>query len=139
MPDKVQHGNWRDSLVEVDMKGLDKAQDWNNFEEPQDVAKDHFRDATKKVDRGRRIAEEAIRTINGERQDQYGNPEDTFQLIADLWSAYLGNPAIQAEQVADMMILLKIAREAGGKGKKDNMVDLIGYAMLGASMRGYDA
>lgn len=134
MPDKVQHGNWRDSLVEVDMKGLDKA---------QDVAPDHVRDVTQKVDRGRRIAEEAIRTINGERQIQYGRPEDTFERIAHLWMAYLvdmGNGvAITPAMVADMMCLLKIARERGGKSKKDNYVDLIGYAMLGASMRGYDA
>ena len=129
MPDKIQHGNWRDSMPEAD---------WNNFEEPQDVAKDHFREPTKKVERGRVICEKALKTINGERQDQYGNPEDTFQLIADLWAAYLGNPAIQAEQVADMMILLKMAREKGGKGKQDNYVDLIGYAAIAARMRGYD-
>lgn len=115
--------------------------DWNNFED-EAIRPANEAEAKKPPfwpERGRMIAEEAIHTINGERQDQYGNPEDTFQLIADLWSAYLGNPAIQAEQVADMMVLLKIAREAGGKGKKDNMVDLIGYAMIGARMRGYDA
>jgi hypothetical protein len=37
------------------------------------------------------------------------------------------------------MCLLKIARERGGKGKRDNLVDLIGYAALAARMRGYDA
>lgn len=86
--------------------------------------------------RGRAICEEALTTINGARQDQYGNPEDTFALIASLWSAYLGTEVL-AENVADMMCLLKMAREKGGKGKRDNMVDLIGYAALGADMRGY--
>lgn len=86
--------------------------------------------------RGRPICEEALKTINGERQDQYGNPEDTFALIANLWAAYL-DVDLKAENVADMMVLLKIAREKGGKGKRDNMVDLIGYAALGAEMRGY--
>ena len=103
--------------------------DWNNFDEV--VAK------PKPKERGRTICEEALRTINGERQDQYGNPEDTFGLIAGLWSEYLG-VGIDRAEVADMMILLKLAREKGGKGKKDNFVDLIGYAALGASMRGYD-
>lgn len=87
--------------------------------------------------RGRAICEEALKTINGARQDQYGNPEDTFARIANLWSAYL-EVEVKAENVADMMCLLKIAREKGGKGKRDNMVDLIGYAALGAEMRGYE-
>lgn len=95
------------------------------------------------AERGRAICEEALKTINGERQDQYGNPEDTFKKIADLWSAYLFSGSGRVEiltpdMVADMMILLKIARERGGKGKKDNMVDLIGYAALAARIRGYD-
>lgn len=122
------------------MKGLDKSQDWNNVE---DEAIRPANDAEAKKppfwpERGRMIAEDAIRTINGERQDQYGNPEDSFKLIAALWDAYLGTK-VTPPMVADMMILLKIAREADGKGKKDNMVDLIGYAMLGARMREYDA
>ena len=96
----------------------------------------------REAQRGRAITEEALRTINGERQDQYGNPEDTFRLIAHLWTAYLYSAAlpitITPVMVADMMCLLKIAREKGGKGKRDNMVDLIGYAALAARMRGYD-
>ncbi|WP_458400054.1 DUF6378 domain-containing protein [Mailhella sp.] len=92
----------------------------------------------KNSQRGRAICEDALSTINGLRQDQYGNPEDTFKQIAALWEAYLG-AKVTPPMVADMMCLLKIAREQGGQGKKDNMVDLIGYAALGASMRGYDA
>ena len=89
------------------------------------------------AERGRAICEKALRTINGERQDQYGNPEDTFFRIACLWSSYLGRE-IEGSDVANMMILLKMAREKGGKGKQDNYVDLIGYAALAARMRGYD-
>jgi hypothetical protein len=92
--------------------------------------------------RGRAICEEALRTINVERQDQYGNPEDTFKQIGHLWTAYLSRGGhmtmITPPMVADMMCLLKIARENGGRGKRDNAVDLIGYAALGARMRGYD-
>ena len=87
--------------------------------------------------RGRSIAEEALQTINGERQDQYGNPEDTFKQIAALWEAYLGTK-VTPVMVADMMQLLKIARERHGRGKRDNLVDNIGYALLSAKMRGYD-
>jgi hypothetical protein len=106
-------------------------EDWNNEEQAHDLK-------VKPKERGRVICEEALRTINGERQDQYGNPEDTFAKIACLWTAYL-DYGISADMVADMMILLKIAREKGGRGKRDNMVDLVGYAALGAAMRGYDA
>lgn len=95
----------------------------------------------RETQRGRVITEEALRTINGERQDQYGNPEDTFSQIGRLWTAYLSGAGhvtmITPPMVADMMCLLKIAREQGGKGKRDNMVDLIGYAALGAELRGY--
>jgi hypothetical protein len=109
--------------------------EWNNFEDNEQVK---MEPAPKRTERGRAICEEALRTINGERQDQYGNPEDTFKQIAALWEAYLGTK-VTSSMVADMMILLKIARENGGKGKRDNMVDLIGYAALAANMRGYDA
>ena len=111
-----------------------KPEDWNNFDDEQVTVKP----VQQRAERGRAICEEAIRTINGERQDAYGNPEDTFKQIAALWEAYLGTK-VTPPMVADMMCLLKIAREAGGKGKRDNMVDLIGYAALAANMRGYDA
>lgn len=94
-------------------------------------------------ERGRAIAEEALRIINGERQDRYGNPEDTFRVIGDLWGAYLralepSMPPLMSEDVANMMVLLKMARIACGKYCMDNDVDMLGYAMLGADMRSGD-
>lgn len=126
MPDGRMHEGWISSLG-----NKMPVEDWNNGEQAHDLK-------VKPKERGRVICEEALRTINGERQDQYGSPEDTFGLIAGLWSEYLG-VGIDKAEVADMMILLKIAREKGGRGKRDNMVDLVGYAALGAAMRGYDA
>lgn len=32
------------------------------------------------------ILDKAKTTINGARQDQYGNPEDSFSAIADMWT-----------------------------------------------------
>lgn len=43
----------------------------------------------KRTERGT-VLDEAKIIINGERQDQYGNPEDNFALIARLWSAVTG-------------------------------------------------
>lgn len=92
--------------------------------------------------RGLTLFNDAFKTINGERQDAYGNPEDSFSVIADFWQTYLKgrgmNVMVNALDVAHMMCLLKIARESAGKGKRDNVVDLLGYAAIAGVMSGYD-
>lgn len=85
------------------------------------------------------ILKEAYNIINGERQDQYGNPEDSFGTIAKLWSVYMDStitgrkhlnvPSVQSKDVALMMTLLKIAREMHTH-KRDNLVDAAGYISL---------
>jgi hypothetical protein len=82
--------------------------------------------------------DEAKATICGERQDQYGNPEDSFELIGSYWATYLqekakdGTTIISAKDVAHMMILFKVARCQGQKPKRDNYVDICGYAAIAA-------
>ena len=145
MPDTKMHEGWIQSMGLREM-GEEPA---THMDGPTDkeIAMAKMEAERKKAQRqretqrGRAITEEALRTINGERQDAYGHPEDTFLQIGHLWTAYLSGAGhmtmITPPMVADMMCLLKIAREQGGKGKRDNMVDLIGYAALGAEMRGY--
>lgn len=75
---------------------------------------------------------DAIRTVMGERQDQYGDPEDSLQVIADYWNAYLKSKGhydieISSADAGMMMILLKVGREANSP-KYDNLVDIAGYA-----------
>lgn len=41
-----------------------------------------------------------------------------------------------ASDVANMMILLKIARGANGKPKEDNWIDIAGYAACGGELQG---
>lgn len=80
---------------------------------------------------------QAHTTINGERQDQYGNAEDNFKAIAEFWNEYLSDhlqASLTAHDVAMMMCLLKIARIKTGAGKEDNYVDLCGYAALAADI-----
>ena len=79
------------------------------------------------------VLDEAKAVINGERQNQYGNPEDSFHLIAAFWSAYLGI-AVLPRQAAEMMVLLKIARQRTGRGKRDNFVDMCGFAAIASEM-----
>jgi hypothetical protein len=69
---------------------------------------------------------EAEEIINGRRQSDYGPPENSFRMIARLWSAYLGIN-IRATDVAHLMMLLKIARNTQ-KYKRDNATDIAGYA-----------
>ena len=79
------------------------------------------------------VLDEAKAVINGERQNQYGNPEDSFRLIAAFWSSYLGI-AVSPQQAAEMMVLFKIARQRTGRGQRDNFVDMCGYAAIAADM-----
>lgn len=74
------------------------------------------------------ILEEARKTINGERQDSYGNPEDSFADIALLWGWYLGR-TLRPSDVAMLMALLKFSRERH-QHKRDNVVDACGYLSL---------
>jgi len=71
-----------------------------------------------------------------ERPDTHGRPEDSFRKIAGLWNAYMGfdEPYFDAEDVANMMILLKVARNSEGHYHKDNYVDIAGYSECGAKL-----
>jgi len=76
----------------------------------------------------REILEEALRQVTGQRDDDYGKPEYSFQKIANLWNAYFDyRIAFTPKDVAVMMALLKIARIYTGV-KTDSYVDLAGYA-----------
>ena len=74
------------------------------------------------------ILKQADKLVNGDRQKAYDHPKKNFQRIADLWSAYLKGREgdLRPEDVAQMLILLKVAREMF-KHKDDNVVDGIGY------------
>ena len=74
------------------------------------------------------VTDEAKRLIGGDRRNQYG--DDTFQTLAVMWSAYMG-AEIKAHQVAEMLALLKIARNRH-KPKLDSYIDGIGYLALAA-------
>lgn len=81
----------------------------------------------------------AEKCVCGDREQDYGTPEDSFQVIANLWADYLQGCGVQLdfleeEDVAAMMALLKIARIATGHGKDDNWIDLAGYAACGGEI-----
>ena len=79
------------------------------------------------------ILEAAGKCVCGDREQDYGSPEDNFNIVANLWSAYTGY-IFDAKDVAAMLALLKIARIASGHAKEDNWVDLAGYAACGGEI-----
>ena len=81
-----------------------------------------------------KVLEEADALINGERQKNYGKPNENFQVIADMWTAYLDHELTPSD-VCHMMALLKIARLRNGP-HKDSSVDGAGYLALGAELGG---
>ncbi len=72
-----------------------------------------------------------------DRAATHGAPEDTFGLLAALWSARLGI-SLSPAQVAILLIDLKTARAWGNPGHADNWVDMAGYAACGAGLGGAD-
>ena len=75
----------------------------------------------------------AKQCVCGQRENEYGSPEDNFRSIAALWSVYK-NTDFTATDVAMMMALLKIARIKTGTATEDSFVDLAGYAACGAEI-----
>lgn len=88
------------------------------------------------------ILEAARVCVCGEREQDYGKPEDNFTTIAALWWDYLMGKwqaegavnGINAVDVACMMTLLKIARISSGNAKDDNWVDGAGYLACGGEI-----
>ncbi len=70
---------------------------------------------------------EAHRIVNGARQNVYGHPFHDFSRTARLWSGVLGTE-LTPEQVALMMVLVKISRLCNTPDHRDSVVDIAGYA-----------
>ena len=77
---------------------------------------------------------------NGQRDAQYGTPEDNFERIATLWNAHVSiiaganaNVQFSAEDVAWMLMQVKQAR-AVHSFNADNYVDAAGYAACGGEI-----
>lgn len=90
------------------------------------------------------VLQAAAKCVNGNRQEDYGSPENNFGMVAVFWNAYLqsymcpNSIGIDSKDVAAMLGLLKIARIATGHGKADNWVDLAGYAACGGELERLD-
>ena len=83
------------------------------------------------------ILEAATKCVCGDRDKQYGSPEDSFNRIAGYWNEHLAyklEVPITPVDVAVMMALLKVARIDGGRMTDDSWIDLAGYAACGGEL-----
>lgn len=83
------------------------------------------------------ILETAAKIVTGNREQEYGSPEDNFNQIANLWNSFLEarqGKRLTGADVAIMMILFKIGRLATGAGSVDTWVDIAGYAACGGEI-----
>nr|DAV09301.1 MAG TPA: hypothetical protein [Caudoviricetes sp.] len=115
----------------------------DNTPDIREVVEENSEDVKRRLTRAD-ILHAAEKCVCGQREQDYGTPEDNFETIAELWETYLrracvdeaGGVYIDANDVAMMMALLKIARIAAGGGKADSWIDLAGYAACGAECEG---
>jgi hypothetical protein len=86
----------------------------------------------------RQVLNEAAEIVDGDRDNQYGSPENNFGRIAGALSAlgYRGPDGreIIPSDVAVILIATKIGRLSNTHGKRDTWVDIAGYAACGAEI-----
>lgn len=88
------------------------------------------------------ILDATEKCVCGDRDQSYGGPERSFELIAELWDPVIrrmcvtpeGSICVEPEAVAVLMILLKVARIAQNPGHMDSWVDCGGYAACGGEI-----
>ena len=82
------------------------------------------------------ILAEASRIISKDRNLSHGDAFQNHAEIAEFWNIYLDKKlqplaSITAEDVALMMVLMKISRNTQGKKNNlDNFIDMCGYAAI---------
>jgi hypothetical protein len=83
------------------------------------------------------VLDAASKAVLSDRNRVYGNPEDNFKEIAELWTWYTTNKGVpgwkfSALDVAHMMVLMKMARLKHNPTHFDSVVDVAGYAACAA-------
>lgn len=80
-----------------------------------------------------KVLDKARECVCGQREQDYGSPENNFGRIAALWTAYMA-VEITPVDVAMMMAMLKAARIKSGGGTVDSFVDGCGYFSCGGEI-----
>ena len=86
------------------------------------------------------ILKKARDLITGDRNETHGDAFQNHAEIAEFWNIFLDKKlqpmaSITAEDVALMMVLMKISRNTQGKKNNlDNFIDMCGYAAIAGEM-----
>lgn len=88
------------------------------------------------------ILREAADIVEGGRSQTHGSKERSFEVIAAYWTLFMSvrqNPGpLSGAEVAEMMVLLKMARAQCGDPVRDHFVGQAGYAgVAGELVEGY--
>lgn len=125
-----RNGDWCDIGCTVPWASKSK-------EQPEPEAKETLAPSFAPAEKRKRVLDDAIDAVCRDRCEMYGEVEDNFGVIAELWNAYLnaGLPEgackvdLGAKRVAEMMILFKVGRAATAmEDHRDTYVDIAGYA-----------
>lgn len=84
------------------------------------------------------LLQEAEELVTGDRNKTYGSPTQNFEDTATVWNVQLGHKLkepLTSSDVAMLMILLKVVRHKASK-KRDNWLDIAGYAACGSEVEG---
>lgn len=79
---------------------------------------------------------DAVQATLKDREAEYGGFKEMHELIAEYWTTYL-DVEVKPSDVAQMMVLFKIARASHGEGDKsaDDLLDSVGYAVFASELR----
>ena len=82
------------------------------------------------------VLDTARQYVSSDRNAQYGEPEENFRQVAQMWDVVL-RPAIERgsfkpHEIALAMACVKLARIGSSPEKTDSWIDLAGYAACGA-------
>lgn len=83
------------------------------------------------------VLKTALELVTRDRAQQHGDGYDQHMQIANFWTLYLSgkgmlnpNCGLEAHDVAQMMLLMKVSRAMLGSFNMDNFVDQCGYSAL---------
>jgi hypothetical protein len=81
------------------------------------------------------ILDKAKKLVSEDRNQKHGDKVFNHENIARLWTAYLQNKfklkvVVLPEDVANLMVLLKVARTQEGEHNEDDYVDAVGYSAI---------
>jgi hypothetical protein len=92
-------------------------------------------DRQQRAEKPSSILDEAAKIVDGDREQTYGDPGRNLRTIARYWSAHLSARhsvavRLDPDDIALMMVALKLARLANDTTHRDSQIDACGYMRL---------